>query len=494
MIEDRAFFRRLVEKNADAIVSIDEESTVLFANEAVDRVFGYEPEELVGESLLTLVPDRYQDAHESAVHRYVETGERGLDWTDIRLPGEHRDGHEVPLSITFEEHDHGDERVFSGIIRDVTDQRAYERTLESLQTTAREFLRARNEAEIGDVAVTAAAEVLDLPMAALYRYEPTSEVLRPTAWTEVVADRVGDLAPVGDGDDPWRAFAAGETRRYDPTGAGPWGDSPARNLLAVPLGDRGLLLAGTDDGEALDDRTATLAGVLAANAEAALNRAEREAELERRNEQLERFASILSHDLRDPLNAARAQVALARDDHDSRYLRDLESIHDRMGELVEDVLALAREGRAVGETTAVDLGGVVAAAWETVGTEAATLTVEGDLGTVNADRERLRTLLENVLGNAVRHGGGSVTVRVGSLATTDGFFVADDGPGIPAEDREAVFEYGYTTREDGTGLGLDIVRRIGDANGWQVRAAESEAGGARIEFEFGATPKRVDGS
>jgi PAS domain S-box-containing protein len=494
MIDDRAFFEQLVEKNSDAIVAIDEESTVLFANESVERVFGHDPEDLVGESLLTLIPDRFQGEHEAAVARYLDTGERGLDWTNIRLPGEHRDGHEVPLSITFEEHDYGDRRIFSGIIRDVTDQQEYERTLEGLQTTARELLRARSEAEIGDVVVTAAAEVLDLEMAALYRHEPTNDVLRPAARTGAVADRVGDLPPVGAGDDPWAAFEAGTARHFDAEMPDPWADSPVRDVVAVPVGKRGLLVAGTDEEGDVDDRTVTLAGVLATNAEAALNRADREAELERRNEQLERFASILSHDLRDPLNAARAQVALAREEHDSEYLRNLESMHDRMTELVEDVLTLAREGRSVGETTRVDLAAVVAEAWRTVGSEAATLEVSSDLGGVNADRERLRTLLENVLGNAVRHGGEAVTVRVGPLSGADGFFVADDGPGIPPDRREEVFEYGYSTAEDGTGLGLDIVHRIGAAHGWDVRATESDAGGARIEFEFGAAPQRIDGT
>jgi signal transduction histidine kinase len=73
-----------------------------------------------------------------------------------------------------------------------------------------------------------------------------------------------------------------------------------------------------------------------------------------------------------------------------------------------------------------------------------------------------------------------VTVRVGDLG--DGFYVADDGPGIPADRREDVFEPGYSTARDGTGFGLSIVRELADLHGWTVRATESESGGVRFEI------------
>jgi signal transduction histidine kinase len=94
----------------------------------------------------------------------------------------------------------------------------------------------------------------------------------------------------------------------------------------------------------------------------------------------------------------------------------------------------------------------------------------------------LSQLLENLFRNAVEHGGDDVTVNVGSLP--GGFYVADDGPGIPAADRESVFEPGFTTNDDGTGFGLEIVEAVASAHGWDVRvtdAAEGE-GGARFEF------------
>ena len=105
-----------------------------------------------------------------------------------------------------------------------------------------------------------------------------------------------------------------------------------------------------------------------------------------------------------------------------------------------------------------------------------------------ADRSRLKQLLENLFRNAVAHNGDDVHVTVGD--TADGFYVADDGVGVPPDDRDRIFESGYTTDADGCGLGLPIVRDIADAHGWDVTVAESTAGGARFEFTGVRAPPR----
>lgn len=208
----------------------------------------------------------------------------------------------------------------------------------------------------------------------------------------------------------------------------------------------------------------------------------RERDLERQNERLEEFTSVVSHDLRNPLTVAKGHLDLARDNYDSEHLATVAGAHERMESLIDDLLALAKQGESVGETRPVNLRAAAEQAWETTATQKATLDlVDLDTsGTVAADPKRLGALLENLFRNAVEHCGPAVTVRVGPLA--DGFYVADDGPGIPEATRDQVFDHGYTTGQEGTGFGLSIVRQIADAHGWTIDVMDSEAGGARFEI------------
>ncbi|MDV7348608.1 PAS domain S-box protein [Halorubrum distributum] len=224
------------------------------------------------------------------------------------------------------------------------------------------------------------------------------------------------------------------------------------------------------------------------------DRREREETLRRQNERLDEFASIVSHDLRNPLSVAEGYVDLARETGDTDHLDRAADAIDRMDELVEDLLSLAREGRSVGETDPVSLAAVAREAWSSVDTGGATLTVEAD-GTLEANRTRLRELLENVFRNSAEHGRDSpedpLSVRVGAGTLRDedgeevpGFYVEDDGTGLP-DDADRVFDSGFTTEESGTGLGLAISERIAEAHGWTAHALAGADGGARFEFRTG---------
>lgn len=202
-------------------------------------------------------------------------------------------------------------------------------------------------------------------------------------------------------------------------------------------------------------------------------------EVKRANERLEEFASIVSHDLRNPLNVAEGRLELAREDCESPHLEAVERAHDRMNALIEDLLTLAREGEAITETKAVDLAAVVAECWETVDTAEASLNLETDQ-TIVADEPRLKQLFENLIRNAVEHGGSAVTITVGGLE--DGFYIEDTGPGIPDDNSETVFEAGYSTNTEGTGFGLSIVQQIVEAHDWNIRVTSRSEGGARFEI------------
>ncbi|WP_418285720.1 PAS domain-containing protein [Halorubrum sp. DTA46] len=207
---------------------------------------------------------------------------------------------------------------------------------------------------------------------------------------------------------------------------------------------------------------------------------EREAALERQNERLDSFAGIVSHDLRNPLNVAQGRVDLARDAGAATgHLDAAVDALDRIESIVQHTLTLAREGETVGDPEPVEIASVAADSWETVDTASASLDVETDR-TALADPDRLQNLFENLARNAVEHAGEDATIAIGDL--DDGFYVADDGPGISESVRDTLFEPGQSGVDGNTGFGLAIVREIATAHGWTVEAVDAADGGARFEF------------
>ncbi|RYJ08185.1 PAS domain S-box protein [Halogeometricum borinquense] len=207
----------------------------------------------------------------------------------------------------------------------------------------------------------------------------------------------------------------------------------------------------------------------------------REQELQRQNKRLDEFASVVSHDLRNPLNVAHGRVSLALEEHDSEHLSVAQNALDRMGALIDDLLTLARQGRRINDPEQVALSAVATRCWSVIDGTEATLNVESDL-TFMADTDRLQQLFENLFRNAIEHGAEDATICVGSLADRRGFYVVDDGPGIPEANRDEVFNFGYSTSEDGTGFGLAIVKEVVDAHGWNITLTDGADGGARFEI------------
>jgi PAS domain S-box-containing protein len=218
----------------------------------------------------------------------------------------------------------------------------------------------------------------------------------------------------------------------------------------------------------------------------------REKKLERQNARLEEFAHVVSHDIRNPLQVASGQLELARQTGNPEAFTQAEDALARIETIIENILTLARHGRTVDETEPVTLRTVAEEAWETVETGAVALTFDSQVE-LAADSERLRQLLENLFANTVEHGEGAETIRIGEIQplytatrtsgdTTNGFYVADDGVGIPDDIREEVFDSGFTTASESTGFGLAIVAQIAEAHGWDAKVTNSRDGGARFEF------------
>jgi len=206
-------------------------------------------------------------------------------------------------------------------------------------------------------------------------------------------------------------------------------------------------------------------------------------ELEHQNARLEQFTGMVSHDLRNPLNIAQGNIDVARETGDDERLETVKTALNRMEDLIEDLLTLARQGRSIDDTERVSLAGIARSCWGMVDIADADLTVDADME-LDADPDRLQQLFENLFRNAVEHGGNDVTISVGPL-DEGGFYVEDTGPGIPEDKQDDVFESGYTTSRQGTGFGLSIVKEIVDAHGWVISVTNGAAGGARFEIETG---------
>ncbi len=591
---------RAIETAQEGISILDKDGKYVYVNQAYADIYGYEPGEMLGADFALTYPEGELEAVQADVMPAVdETGFWRGETTGLRADG----------STFVEEHTLAttEEGELVCSVWDKTERKERERAIEELHSTVRAFMEAETTDEVAEIAVSAVHDVLDMPAAAVHRYDPEGDCLRPAAFTDASERLIGDAPTFHRGEGlAWAAFESGETEVYDDVAAEPGrynSDTAVRSEMLLPLGEHGILLVGSPEPAAFDETSVSLARMLAAHATTALDgiesertlreerefvdqaletlndvfyvlgpdgelrrwndrlrevfgydddaladmrlqeffpeedhdritrafeatletgqstleadvvtadgdrvpyeftaapltgddgevtgivgigrnvseRREHERQLRRQNERLSEFASVVSHDLRNPLNVARARLDLARREDEDKHFEAVSRAHERMETLIDDLLAFARDGERATNVADVDLASTVADCWRTVETGDATLVTETER-TVRADRSKLHQLLENCIRNAVEHGGAGVTVTVGDLP--DGFYVADDGVGVPEGAWDDVFEAGYSRSAGGTGLGLNIVEQVADAHGWEITVRESDDGGARFE-------------
>ncbi|MEA2722451.1 MAG: two-component system, cell cycle sensor histidine kinase and response regulator CckA [Gemmatimonadales bacterium] len=142
-------YRVIADAASDAIITIDTKSQILVVNLAVERIFGYRPEELTGQPLAILMPEYLRHVHKAGFGRYLETGNRHLNWTAIELPGLHRNGHEVPLEVSFGESRGPVGHTFTAILRDISDRKAAEA---ALRRSEQQLLQAQKMEAVGRLA------------------------------------------------------------------------------------------------------------------------------------------------------------------------------------------------------------------------------------------------------------------------------------------------------------------------------------------------------
>lgn len=138
LIEAEERYRIIAETASDGVISINQNSEILFANPAAERIFGYSRSELIGQPMTMLMPERLSPLHLQGIKRYTESGERKLDWSKTEAVGRRKDGTEIVIQISFGVYRKGDNFVFTGFIRDITDAKRDENVVKESERNLRE--------------------------------------------------------------------------------------------------------------------------------------------------------------------------------------------------------------------------------------------------------------------------------------------------------------------------------------------------------------------
>ncbi len=479
--------RQLMRAVPAAITRVDRDGEIVFANERAREVFGFGREAVVGRQFddpeweIRDLDGEPIPSAELPFQQVLDTGEPIDGYRhSVVWPDGSRRVLEVSGAPVLDDEGRVESVVFAN--RDVTERVRRRTAFAALHRMATTIHRESTVESVCERTVDAAADVLEFTTCSVLLRE--GEWLVPHAESEQV--RAGgtrrmrvDQGLAGKTIRTGESYVVEEVTPDDET-------DPAkddyRSGISVPIGEYGVFQAVSTDVAAFDEDDVEAAELLVSHAESRIEGIERERDLQRQNERLEEFAGIVSHDLRNPLNVASGHLELARERHDDDDLAAAAEAIDRSQALIDDLLTLARTGQGIGDREPVSLAAIARQSWANVDTAGATLEVETDR-TVRADDTRLGQLFENLFRNSVEHAGPDVTVTVGDLADDGGFYVADDGPGVPESEREAVFESGYSTAEEGNGFGLRIVDQVAEAHGWSVAVVESADGGARFEVD-----------
>jgi PAS domain S-box-containing protein len=457
-------YQAFTQATNSTFVTIDESTTIQSVNPAVEETFGYEPEELIGEKLTVLMSEPAAEQYRAAFQQYLETDEKTTNWNNVETTGERRGGETIPLAVSFSEVTVEGDRWFVGSINDITERKQREEKLQDAHAQLENAIEAgvtgtwewhiqedrlvtgREFAETFGVDPDQAQQGVELDRFISQIYEDDRE--------QVEQQIESAIAECDDYEAEYRVWDADNELRW----------VLARGYVESDENGKPVRFPG-----AIIDIT---------------DRKQTEQELQQHIEYLEEFVGVVSHDLRNPLNVVKGRIGLVQKDCDSEHFDAIESAAERMNRIIDGLLRLAREGRDIGSLDTVFVEDVINDAFQLVADDADQATLQyadEDLAgkVIEADRERLAQVFENLFRNAIEHEGEDVTVSVGCL--DNGFYIEDDGSGIPEQDREKVFNVAYSTRGDGSGFGLHIVEQIINAHGWDIRVTEGSLGGARFE-------------
>lgn len=480
--EDR--FRDLLEMAPDAILSVNREGRIVLANQQVDRLFQYQREELIGQSIETLIPDRFRASHVAQRETYYRDPRTRPMGAGLSLLARRKDGTEFPVEISLSPNryrDRGEEAVIC-VVRDITERKRAEERFRALLESAPDAMVIVNEQ--GRIVL------VNSQMERMFGYGREEllgneiEVLIPERVRERhVGHRTGFLrSPIP------RPMGAGLEllgRRRDGT------EFPVEISLSPLNTEEGVLVTG-----AIRDITE--------RREVERERKRQAEDLARSNAELEQFAYVASHDLQEPLRMVASYTQLLARRYQGKLDEDADEFIGfavdgvrRMQALINDLLAFSRVGRMGKEFTPTNFNAVlerVLFGMQTTLEESKAVVTHDPLPTLSADATQIGQLLQNLISNAVKfRKGPGPRVHIGAEQVGDEwrFAVKDDGIGIDPQYGERIFlifqRLHNRAEYPGTGIGLAICKRIVERHGGRIWLESAEGEGTTFYFTLPAS-------
>ena len=484
--------RVVVEAASDAVISMDENGAILLANAAALRVFGYDPTELIGKPLTLLMPEYMRKLHEKGFKGYLATGERHINWQGTELTGLRKNGQEFPVEISFGELVKNGRRIFTGFIRDISERKRAEEALRRSESYLAEAQRLTHIGSWAGNILTREIFHSSDEHSRLYGLDPESGI--PSF--ETLYQRVHPEDQVG-------LVKAFERASHDGIDVNVHyrivlPDGTTKHVQAVghpvlkPSGEAGefvgFLMDVTERKRAEEERER----LRQAQADLAhINRVSTMGEL----------TASLAHEIKQPIAAATTDAKtclrwLGRDEPDvgeareaaSRLIKDVSRASDiigRIGSLFK---------KSVPNRELVDVNDVIQEMIALLRGEAVrhSISIHGDLASdlpkTMADRVQLQQVLMNLMLNgieAMKDMGtpGELTIKSEQDENRRIIVaIADTGVGLRPDQTEQVFNAFFTSKPQGTGMGLSISRSIVESHGGRLWASPNSGSGATFQF------------
>ncbi|WP_049981298.1 PAS domain S-box protein [Halolamina rubra] len=490
--EQEERFQAFVEHSNDILSVLDGNGIYQYQSPSAERILGYSPGELVGDVAFEYIhPEDRADVLTAFEQVIANPGE------DLVVEYRFRHGDGSWRWLESRGVNPSETAAIDGFLinsRDVTDRKEHERQIGELHDATREMVQATDEQDVCSVAVDTAEEVLSHPIAGIWLRDEAGHSLEPAAVTTTVEEMYDELPVYTDGDSlSWRAYRTGEALVADDlsTESGLYNpDSRVRSVIVVPIGEYGVLNVGSHEVDAFTENEVTLAKLLAANAQVALGRSERERQLERQTDRMEFFNSILRHDVLNAITVIRARAEFLADELDGEQLQDAETIvrwSDDVTEIVQRVRTVVETlaGEGDPELEPVDLAAALRGELDRVRSTYPAVVFETDVPDSQPvlANDLLGDVLGNLVTNAIEHNdveGLRLSVTVERDDDDVVVRVADNGSGVADERKEAIFRRGETghAKSTGSGFGLFFADAMVEEYGGEIRLEDNDAGGA----------------